>query len=309
MSFLKRLFGTPKLDGEQMARSPQIQEYAPIDLLHAFAEPRTLHAPPEQQRWSRALPQNYTETIARFEKQGWLKNDGNGKFEITPAAESILRIYGERLAREKADSMAKVRQALEAKDTSEALSLRRSYEARFPLGEAHWTGPEPQLSHSALTRRIFFLEHRLLDGLSEQTLTWLKLYAAEQHLWGAYWQLDETEIPPYVAEDFSRLAAHDTGTPGAIAATPTVAERVYWKAYQIALYVDNQETWQRCKGGDHVRRLAIVGPDDEYTCTACRDILNTEYLVARVPELPPIACTSVRGCRCRYEPVLESAPD
>jgi len=29
-------------------------------------------------------------------------------------------------------------------------------------------------------------------------------------------------------------------------------------------------------------------------------------LVARVPELPHRACTSPRGCRCRYEPVLES---
>jgi len=74
----------------------------------------------------------------------------------------------------------------------------------------------------------------------------------------------------------------------------------------LALYVENQETWQRCKGGDHVRRIEIVGPEDEFTCDQCRPSLGKQFLVVRVPELPPRGCTSPRGCRCRYEPVLES---
>ena len=55
-----------------------------------------------------------------------------------------------------------------------------------------------------------------------------------------------------------------------------------------------------------MRRIEIVGPDDEYTCEHCRTMLGKQYLVVRVPELPHRACTSPRGCRCRYEPVLET---
>ena len=79
----------------------------------------------------------------------------------------------------------------------------------------------------------------------------------------------------------------------------------FWKAQARGLDVDNRETWQRCKGGDHVRRIEILGPNDEFTCEACRPNLGKQFLVARVPELPHRDCTSVRGCRCRYEPVLE----
>ncbi|MEX1019582.1 MAG: hypothetical protein WDZ49_07985 [Litorilinea sp.] len=293
MSFLKRLFGAPKLDGEQMALAPQVADFGPIELLAAFSEPRVRHTPGEQQRWTRALPQSYGETLALFQKQGWLEESGMGLLSVTARAEPFVATYRARLAREKVEAIAAVRGALAEKDTSRALDLRRQYEGRYPLGEVDWTGLEPQLSHSALTRRIFFLEHWLLDGFAPATAEWLKLYAAEQHLWGAFWQLDETEIPEAVRADFA-----DSPLPR--------AEAVYWKAFQLGLLVDNQETWQRCKGGDHVRRLVIVGPDDEHTCEVCREILGKEYLVARVPELPLRACTSARGCRCRYEPVLES---
>jgi hypothetical protein len=192
--------------------------------------------------------------------------------------------------------MPRVQQALLARDTSAALEIRRAYEARQPLGKAAWTGEEPQLSHSALTRRILFLQHWLLDGLTKETAEWLKLYAAEQHLWGVYWPLPPNEVPDHVQQELAQ--------PGM-----TGAEAAYWKAYQLALLVENQETWQRCKGGDHVRRLEVVGPNDEYTCDHCRPFLGKQFLVARVPELPPRACTSPRGCRCRYEPVLESYED
>ncbi|MDQ3248650.1 MAG: hypothetical protein M3Q45_05510, partial [Chloroflexota bacterium] len=184
-------------------------------------------------------------------------------------------------------------QALLNKETSEALNIRRLYEARQPLGQAAWSGEDPQLSHSALTRRIFFLEHWLLDGLSQPTVDWLKLYAAEQHLWGAHWRLPPNEVP-----DTAQAELAKPGLDG--------IEAAYWKAYQLAIYVENQETWQRCKGGDHVRRLEIVGPNDEDTCEHCRQFVGKQFLVVRVPELPHRLCTSLRGCRCRYEPVLES---
>ena len=86
-------------------------------------------------------------------------------------------------------------------------------------------------------------------------------------------------------------------------------EAAYWRAYQLALYVDNQETWQRCKGGDHVRRIEVVNPNDEHTCSYCQESAGKQFLVVRVPELPHKACTSSRGCRCRYEPVLDSYSD
>ncbi|MEZ4678162.1 MAG: hypothetical protein R2932_28495 [Caldilineaceae bacterium] len=209
---------------------------------------------------------------------------------------SFVERYRERLAAEKADVLPKVRQAIAARDTSEALAIRRAYEARQPLGKADWTGQEPQLSHSALTRRILFLDHWLLDGLSKESVDWIKQYAAEQHLWGAYWRLSPDEVPAYVCDE---LATADLDG----------VDAAYWKAHQLALYVDNQETWQRCKGGDHVRRIEIAGADDEQTCTHCRETLGKQFLVARVPELPHRSCSSLYGCRCRYEPVLELYDD
>lgn len=297
MSFLRRLFqAKPTLDGLQLAQSTELQEYAQIDLLSQFTQERDLHELGEQQRWNRVLPQPYTDTIRLFVKLDWLDVNTLDKYRTTATAQPFIDAYRAALEQTKAEAMAKVQAVLRNKETSTALDIRRAYEARFPLGKADWTGPEPQMSHSSLTRRIFFLDHWLLEGLSSSTIEWLKLYAAEQHLWGAHWRLSDAQIPDAVKTELAQPGFDD----------PDVA---YWKAYQLALYVENQETWQRCKGGDHVRRLEIVGPDDEYTCDHCRGFLGKEYLVARAPELPPRACTSPVGCRCRYEPVLEMLDD
>jgi hypothetical protein len=297
MSFLKKIFGGgPKLNADELLHSTEIKQVAQLDLLMRFAEPRPLHEGAEQQRWTRSLPQPYMETIKLFTKEGWLQSTPQGDYQATAEIMPQIRAYQEKMAKEKTEALAQVRAALAKKETGEALTLRRYYEARFPLGKAEWTGPEPQLSHSALTRRIFFLEHWILDGLSKETQDWLKFYAAEQHLWGAWWQLPEEEVP---AAARAELARPDM----------SISEAAYWKSQQLGLYVDNQETWQRCKGGDHVRRIEIVGPNDEYTCETCRATLGKEYLVARVPELPHRGCTSPRGCRCRYEPVLEMLDD
>lgn len=294
MSFLKNLFGA-KLDGAALAKSNVKEEYAQIGLLSEFARPRGLHSPADQQRWGRALPRPYADMIATLRRQGWLEQRGES-YCVSDAGRPVVDLYQARLAEATARAKAKVRKALEERDAGEALEIRRTYEFSHPLGKADWTGPEPQLSRSSLTRRILFLQHWLLDGVSPETAEWLKLYAAEQHLWETYWRLDIAEIPAGVQNE---LALSELGA----------VEAAYWRAYQLALYVDNQETWQRCKGGDHVRRIEIAGPDDEYTCEHCRGFLGKEYLVARAPDLPHRGCTSARGCRCRYEPVLESVDD
>lgn len=297
MSFLKKIFGSsPKLDADALVHSTEPKQVAQLDLLMRFSEARSLHDMTEQQRWTRLLPQPYQETIKLLTKLGWLETTPQGEYRAAQSMLPQIRAYQARLAKEKAEVLPQVRAALEKKETGEAFTLRRYYESRHPLGKADWTGPEPQLSHSALTRRIFFLEHWILDGLSKETRDWLKLYAAEQHLWGAFWQLPESEIPANVRAELARPDM-------------SLSEAAYWKAQQLALYVDNQETWQRCKGGDHVRRIEVVGPNDEYTCDTCRAALGKEFLVARVPELPHRGCTSPRGCRCRYEPVLEMLDD
>ena len=292
MSFLKNLFGGAKLDGSALAQSKELKEYAQIALLAEFLPPRSLHEPGVQARWSRVLAKPYAEAIALFAKLGWLAPQDGGLYAVSPVGLPFVEQYRERTVREKADAIAKVHDALLQMMTSEALTVRRNYENRTPLGKADWTGPEPQMSHSSVTRHIFFLEHWLLDGLSPETVQWLKIYAAEQHLWGAGWQLPADQIPPYVQQDFAA-----SGMDAAAAA--------FWKAQAMGLYVDNQETWQRCKGGDHVRRIERVGPHDEFTGAPCRASLGKQFLVARVPELPHRTCTSARGCRCRYEPVLE----
>jgi hypothetical protein len=292
MSLFKKIFGGANLNGEELACSLEKRDYAQVALLATFQEPHRLHDQAEQQRWNRVLPRTYKETVALFQKLGWLEQAGE-RWRATPMTQSFLTRYRERLDQEKMEVMPKVRKALEKRDAGDALEIRRAYEASQPLGKAAWTGEEPQLSHSALTRRILYLNHWLLDGLEAEVADWLRLYAAEQHLWGAFWRLPPEEVPPAVDQALAQ--------PGMDS-----AEAAYWKAYQLALLVENQETWQRCKGGDHVRRIEVSGPDDEYTCTQCRSFLGKQFLVARAPELPPRACTSVRGCRCRYEPVLES---
>lgn len=296
MNLFKSLFGK-KLDGVALARSPKVEEFALIELLTHFKDGALIHPPLTQQRWTRVIGEEYTEQLGKFVEAGWLseakQQDGAPAYSVTEAALPYIALYEERIARERAEVMPKVRQALAERDTGAALDLRRQYEARQPLGEAIWSGPEPQLSHSALTRRVLFLDHWLLDGLSTETAEWLKLYAAEQHMWGTYWHLPATEIPAAVIEELATES-----TPG--------AEMAYWRAYQLALYVDNQETWQRCNGGDHVRRIRLVGHESGGSCSHCNDVLGQEFLVKRVPELPHKECTSDRGCLCRYEPVLES---
>lgn len=294
MSFLKRFFGA-KADGNALAESTDRSEYAQIHLLMLFEDGAFAPDEKEEQRWSRVLPRTYREEIAFLTEQGWLEPYASG-YRVTETGQPFLERYRARLERARTRVMAQVRQALAEKDPGAALELRRAYEAGYPLGTADWTGPTPQLSRSSLTRRILYLDHWLLDGLSSETVDWLKLYAAEQHLWGASWRLPDKEIPAHVREELAIDGISD-------------AEAVYWKAHQLALLVDNQETWQRCKGGDHVRRIEIVAADDELTCAACRAVHGQEYLVARAPELPHRTCTSAIGCRCRYEPVLESYAD
>ena len=292
MSFFKRIFGGAKLDGAALADSSNKSDYALIDLLSRFVDAQPLDDTQTQQQWNRVLPQPYEQTVEIFVSQGWLVKTAD-VYQTTPLAQPFVDAYQQRLDRARLRTLAAVRQAIEERDTGEALEIRRKYESSHPLGSADWSGPQPQLSRSSLTRRILYLQHWLLDGLSPETAEWLKLYAAEQHLWETDWRLSEEDIPAAVASEL---------------ATPEMdaVEAAYWRAYGLALLVDNQETWQRCKGGDHVRRIEIAGPDDEFTCERCREILGNEYLVARVPELPHQDCTSSRGCRCRYEPVLDS---
>lgn len=292
MSFLKNLFGRAQWDGEALALSSEISDYAQIELMGQFETPRKLHEDREQRQWERVLPRPYVEEIDLLTRQGWLAFSGN-VYRLAETGKPILTSYRARQEEEKRQVIATVHKALAQKDSSRALSIRRAYEARQPLGKANWSGPEPQLSHSALTRRILFLDHWLVEGLSKETLDWLKLYAAVQHLWGAHWRLSTEEVPLAVRDEL---------------ATPAMdgVEAAYWRAYGLGLYVDNQETWQRCKGGDHVRRLEIGGPNDEYTCMPCKIHRGQQYLVTRAPDLPHRNCKSARGCRCEYIPVLES---
>jgi len=294
MSFFKNLFGGSHLDGAALAHSQALKEYAQVDLLARFDPARALHDVSEQQRWSRVLPKPYMDTVAQFLKISWLEQAPDGSYRVTAVAMPFVTAYRQRLMQERELAQQQVRDALDSRMTSEALTIRRQYENRLPLGQAEWTGPEPQMSHSSVTRQIFFLDHWMLDGLSEETVTWLKRYAAEEHLWGAHWMPPASTVPQSVQRELAQPGTLD-GVEGA-----------YWKAYQMGLFVDNQETWRRCKGGDHVRRIEIAGPDDAYTCPVCQEALGKQFLVARVPELPHKACTSPRGCRCRYEPVLET---
>src|SRR5690242_6331242 len=132
MGFLKKIFsGGPKIEVNTLVNATEIKQVALLDLLMRFSEPRPLHDNVEQQRWTRSLPHSYQETIQLFTKQGLLAATPQGQYQATPAVMPAIHAYQERLAREKAEVIPQVRAALEKKETSEALTLRRFYEARF----------------------------------------------------------------------------------------------------------------------------------------------------------------------------------
>jgi hypothetical protein len=43
---------------------------------------------------------------------------------------------------------------------------------------------------------------------------------------------------------------------------------------------------------------------DSLACDACRAVGDQGYLPSGLPRLPVSGCTSLRGCRCRYEPSI-----
>jgi hypothetical protein len=47
--------------------------------------------------------------------------------------------------------------------------------------------------------------------------------------------------------------------------------------------------------------VALVAADAN-ACTACTEITDRVYVPAQLPEVPVLACTRARGCRCRHEP-------
>ena len=76
MSFLRNLFGRAKLDGAALAHSTEKVDYAQIELLATFRTPRPAHDPMTQQLWNRVLPRSYADTLALFQKEGWLTVTG-----------------------------------------------------------------------------------------------------------------------------------------------------------------------------------------------------------------------------------------
>ena len=63
MSLFRRIFGGANLDGAALADSPNMSDYAQIDLLSRFVDARPLDDPQTQQQWNRVLPQPYEQTI------------------------------------------------------------------------------------------------------------------------------------------------------------------------------------------------------------------------------------------------------
>jgi hypothetical protein len=49
--------------------------------------------------------------------------------------------------------------------------------------------------------------------------------------------------------------------------------------------------------------VALVNADS-LSCAACRTVGDRGYLPSGLPRLPLSACTSSRGCRCKYEPSI-----
>ena len=166
MSFLKKIFGSTKLDGDALAQSAAKEEYAQIDLLSRFVDVRSAHSTDEIRLWDRVLPRPYAQQIELFQKQGWLST--GDKMQVTAAARPFVDTYQRRQENLKQQAMHGVRKAIAQKDTSEALDIRReSPELRDRYGR-HLFGQSCLMARRLVESGVRFVtvHYDCVDGYS-----------------------------------------------------------------------------------------------------------------------------------------------
>lgn len=66
---------------------------------------------------------------------------------------------------------------------------------------------------------------------------------------------------------------------------------------------DRGAEFQRLFDEGTIEGVAVVAADAE-ACATCGAVADRVYAPRKLPRLPIEACTSARGCRCRYEPAV-----
>ena len=178
--------------------------------------------------------------------------------------------------------------AIQYRNLKEASLLVSSFMAKqlFPgtIG-IDWQNPK---TISAITKdnilalkRIFRSNPKILKDINKECLEYLRLKAAMEYLGAG---LSSSVLPPNL----------ETGLVMNIA---TAARMIRFHARNQVRLAQFRELG--CKS------VEISTANDGVTCEACQKIENRKYRIDKVPELPYEKCTSDKGCRCTFLPVIE----
>ncbi|HLO13594.1 MAG TPA: hypothetical protein VK206_02115 [Anaerolineales bacterium] len=67
---------------------------------------------------------------------------------------------------------------------------------------------------------------------------------------------------------------------------------------------ENRKLLRKWRKDGLIGSVRIRGVNDKFVCSECKKLIDSEFLINRVPELPHVNCTSKPDCRCYYQAVV-----
>ena len=195
-----------------------------------------------------------------------------GLYQCSDAGRKLADRFEERKQRAHANSVA----AINSRDYARAI---REYQAiEDDLGFPKWEfegSPRPELIELVMT-----VTPTILDGCSAEVMSQLRMAMALQCLSGRH-------VPKNL------LRGVDTGIR---LDAETAARMIYF----LARHTEDIQKWKQMRVA-HVTHFAAAG-----SCPVCTSFNGQKWRIDQAPELPHAQCTHQYGCRCLYQPVLNS---
>ncbi len=198
--------------------------------------------------------------------------------ECTAHGRSISQRFLDDLAQERTRAESETFAFLKNHDIANAVRTVFAFERTqvFKRGmNMDWSDSE---SSSFVEQIEYVLGNRpaILDGVSDEALSQLRLAVAMMHLWGV------TESQKWLPADFRTGIDFDNETAARM--------MLFSASFQ-------RELGQFRKIG--VGKVIVLACDDHTCCAACREISGRTFTIDAVPELPYPKCVCEFGCRCR----------
>ncbi len=196
----------------------------------------------------------------------------------------IAEAYANLRANLREDAEQQSLQYLKARNFSAACQTMATFEARqvFPRGLGiDWSSYNPKRNILVL-KQIFNGKPKFLSGRSMDQLNVLRIGAGMAYLWGT--KGSKKWLPP----DFQTGLPFDN----------EVAARM------LHFYASNEADLQEYRKSRDIKGVKIGVVSD--SCEACKRLENKSFSFNNVPELPYEKCTSPKGCRCSYTPIMLS---